>query len=63
VHATNSLVINDVLNVFGSLFIDAQNLTVATNGCGNGATSIDGELESGIQLHLVAERPCPICAT
>jgi hypothetical protein len=44
VHATNSLVITDVLNVFGSLFIDAQNLTVATNGCGNGATSIDGEL-------------------
>ena len=43
-HATNSLVISDVLNVFGSLFIDAQNLTVATNGCGNGATSIDGEL-------------------
>ncbi len=44
VHATNSLVITDVLNVFGSLFIDAQNLTVATNGCGYGATSIDGEL-------------------
>jgi hypothetical protein len=43
-HATNSLLITDVLNVFGSLFIDAQNLTLTTNGCGNGATSTDGEL-------------------
>jgi hypothetical protein len=43
-HATNSLAITDVLNVFGSLFIDTQNLTVTTNGCGNGATSVDGEL-------------------
>jgi len=43
-HATNSLLITDVLNVFGSLFIDAQNLTLTTNGCGNGATSLDGEL-------------------
>jgi hypothetical protein len=43
-HATNSLLITDVLNVFGSLFIDSQNLTLTTNGCGNGATSLDGEL-------------------
>lgn len=43
-HATNSLLITDVLNVFGSLFIDAQNLTLTTNSCGNGATSTDGEL-------------------
>jgi hypothetical protein len=43
-HATNSLVITDVLNVFGSLFMDAQNLTLTTNGCGNGATSLEGEL-------------------
>lgn len=43
-HATNSLVINDVMNVFNSLYIDATNLTLATNSCGNGFTSLDGEL-------------------
>jgi hypothetical protein len=43
-HATNSLVITDLLNVFGSLFLDPQNLTLTTNGCGNGATSFEGEL-------------------
>jgi hypothetical protein len=43
-HATNSLVISDVLNVFGSLNIDAQNLTLTTNIIGNGAQSLDGEL-------------------
>ena len=43
-HATNSLVINDVMNVFKTLTIDAQRLTLATNACGNGFTSFDGEL-------------------
>jgi hypothetical protein len=43
-HATNSLVISDVLNVMGSLKIDAQNLTLTTNECGVGAGSFDGEL-------------------
>jgi hypothetical protein len=43
-HATNSLVISDVLNAFGSLSIDAQNLTLTTNIVGNGAQSLDGEL-------------------
>ena len=43
-HATNSLVISDVMNVFQSLSIDAQNLTLTTNTCGNGFTSFDGEL-------------------
>ena len=43
-HATNSLVINDVMNVYKSLYIDAQNLTLTTNTCGNGFTSFDGEL-------------------
>jgi hypothetical protein len=43
-HATNSLVISDVLNAFASLNIDAQNLTLTTNIIGNGAQSLDGEL-------------------
>ncbi len=43
-HATNSLLITDVLNVYGSLYIDSQNLMLTTNGCGNGATSLEGEL-------------------
>jgi hypothetical protein len=43
-HATNSLVINDVLNVFKSLSIDAQRLTIATNGYGNGFTSAAGAI-------------------
>lgn len=43
-HATNSLQICDALNVFGSVYIDAKSLTLATNLIGNGATSVDGEL-------------------
>lgn len=43
-HATNSLVLCDALSILSSLFIDSQNLTLATNGCGNGASSLDGEL-------------------
>ena len=43
-HATNSLVIHDTFNVYSSLYIDAKNLTVATNGYGNGNTSPQGEL-------------------
>ncbi len=43
-HATNSLVLADALNILRTLSIDAQNLTLATNGCGNGANSLDGEL-------------------
>ena len=43
-HATNSLVISDVMNVYQSLAIDAQRLTLTTNTCGNGFTSFDGEL-------------------
>jgi hypothetical protein len=43
-HATNSLVISDVLNVFSSLYIDAQNLTLTTNLPGYGATALDGEI-------------------
>lgn len=43
-HATNSLVINDVMNVYRTLDIDAQRLTLATNTCGNGFTSFAGEL-------------------
>jgi hypothetical protein len=43
-HGTNSIVISDVLNVMHTLSIDAQNLTLTTNGYGNGATSPEGEL-------------------
>lgn len=43
-HATNSLVVSDALNVYGTMFADAQNLTLGTNVVGNGATSPDGEL-------------------
>ena len=43
-NATNSLVISDVLNVFGSMFANAQNLTLTTNIIGSGASSPDGEL-------------------
>ena len=43
-HATNSLVVSDVMNVMRSLNIDAQSLTLTTNGCGNGAGSLQGEL-------------------
>ena len=43
-NATNSLVISDVLNVFGSMFANAQNLTLTTNVLGSGASSSDGEL-------------------
>jgi len=43
-HGTNSVVISDTLNVMRTLNIDAQNLTLTTNGVGVGATSLDGEL-------------------
>jgi hypothetical protein len=41
-HATNSLVISDALNILRSLSIDAQSLTLTANG--PNATSSDGEL-------------------
>jgi hypothetical protein len=43
-NATNNLVISDQLNVFGAVSINSQNLTLSTNGPGNGASSLDGEL-------------------
>jgi hypothetical protein len=43
-HSTNSIVISDALNVMSVVTADAQNLTLTTNGPGNGATSLDGEL-------------------
>jgi hypothetical protein len=43
-HATNSLIISDVLNVLGTINMDAQNITLSTNLIGVGATSLDGEL-------------------
>jgi hypothetical protein len=44
IHTTNNLVISDELNVMSTVTADAQNLTFTTNGAGNGATSLDGEL-------------------
>ena len=46
-HGTNSIVISDALNVMRTFKADAQNLTLTTNGPGNGATSLDGELNVG----------------
>lgn len=43
-HATNNVVISDVYNISRTLAIDAQRLTLSTNGFGNGAASPDGEL-------------------
>ncbi len=43
-NASNSLVISDALNVYGSVFANAQNLTLTTNVIGMGASSPDGEL-------------------
>lgn len=43
-HGTNSLVISDALNVYGSLSADAQSMTLTTNGAGYGANSLEGEL-------------------
>jgi hypothetical protein len=53
---TNSVVISDTFNVMRTLSINAQNLTLTTNGAGNGATSLDGELnlESGNILWAIA---------
>jgi hypothetical protein len=41
---TNSVVISDDLNVFGSLFMNTRSLTITTNGIGIGAESEEGEL-------------------
>jgi len=43
-HATNSLIISDSLNIMRKLFIDASSLTLTTNGIGVGATSPNGQL-------------------
>ncbi|MGH7951407.1 MAG: hypothetical protein ACREFE_05755, partial [Limisphaerales bacterium] len=43
-HATNNLVISDTFNIMRKLSIDAQSLTLTTNGIGVGAASPDGEL-------------------
>ena len=48
-HGTNSIVISDTFNVMRTFTADAQNLTLTTNGSGNGATSLDGELNLGSQ--------------
>ena len=44
VHCATNLVISDTLNVYSSLSIDAQQITLTTNIIGGGATSLDGEL-------------------
>jgi hypothetical protein len=43
-HSTNSLVISDSFNIIRTLSVDAQNLTLTTNGPAVGATSLSGEL-------------------
>jgi hypothetical protein len=56
-HGTNSLVINDALNVFGTVYLDAQRLTLATNQIGVGATSADGEFNWNNPTPLYANSP------
>lgn len=41
---TNSVVLSDTMNVFGSLYVNAQSLTLTTNGIGVGAESEMGAL-------------------
>ena len=43
-HGTNSLVVSDHLNVYSTFYSDARNVTLNTNQIGNGATSLDGEI-------------------
>jgi hypothetical protein len=43
-NSSNSLVLSDTLNVFGTMFASAQSLTLTTNTIGTGASSADGEL-------------------
>ncbi len=51
-NATN-LVISDALNVFGSTFANAQTMTLTTNAVGNGAQSLEGELNMQVESPLV----------
>ncbi len=41
---TNSVVLCDALNIYGNILINAQSLTLTTNGIGNGAASEEGEI-------------------
>ncbi len=43
-HGTNSIVLSDSMNVMRNFSADAQNLTITTNGFGQGATSLAGGL-------------------
>lgn len=47
-HGTNSIVISDTFNILRQFTADAKNLTLTTNGYGNGATSLAGELNLGV---------------
>ena len=43
-HGTNTLSVSDHLNVYGSFYSDAKVLVLQTNQAGQGATSLDGEI-------------------
>jgi hypothetical protein len=45
----SNVVISDILNVFGSMFANAQSLTLTTNYYASGATSPDGELDMQLE--------------
>lgn len=45
-YATSNLFISDLLNVQQSYWFNAQSVTLTTNGVGNGASSVDGELNA-----------------
>lgn len=57
-HGTNT-VISDVLNVFRTLSMDAQSLTLTTNGYGVGAGSPDGELNYGPSVGALGASQIP----
>jgi len=43
-HSSNNVVLSDTLNIFRTFSMNCTNLTLTYNGSGNGAASLDGEL-------------------
>lgn len=44
-YASNNIIISDAFNIMKSFSADAQSITLTTNPPGNGATSLEGELD------------------
>jgi hypothetical protein len=43
-YSSNSIILSDTMNVMRTFYADSQSLTLTTNPIGNGATSLEGEL-------------------